>query len=195
MAKAKTAKSATIKPTRTKAGPPELCACTRPMQLERRNGKLTGEVKCPGRVVCSRPAKRYERAYKIAKPDYKIELEPPAGSYTTKSEPCQTGRKGCPVQLFFRDNKPFVRFCGKAREITKTDRKTGETKTVRVGAKQPGWIVPVESPTKARRLVAAACKQWSKTGDFDEKNVAVLFAKKARAGSGPDQALGRVRAR
>lgn len=188
--------SSTPKPPRApKAGPPEICACDGTVKLERtKAGGYTGQSVCSGRVVCSRPSKQLARKYTVKKPNYRIELEPPMGSYTTKTEPCQTGRKGCPVQLFFRDNKPFVRFCGQAREVTKTDRKTGATRTARVGAGMPGWIVPVETPTKARRLVAAACKQWQKAGGkFDDANVAVRFAKAARAGSGPDQALGRAR--
>lgn len=206
MAKAKAKTSSTKAPKAPKApatkaprvkplGPPEICACDGTVKLERsKDGDFTGQSVCKGRVVCSKPSKRLDRAYTVPKPNYRVEREPPAGSYTTKTEPCQTGRKGCPVQLFFRDNKPFVRFCGKAREITKVDRKTGETRTARVGAGMPGWIVPVETASKARRLVAAACKQWNKAGgEFTDQNVAVRFAKAARAGSGPDQALGRAR--
>lgn len=105
----------------------------------------------------------------------KLMLEPPVGRYTS-GDPCGSARKGCPVQLFTKDNRHYLRFC------------------LRAGNKQPGWMVPVESADHARELASKACAAWKRDRRrFTEKNPAVVAAKKARAGSGREAALGRFR--
>jgi len=94
---------------------------------------------------------------KITKPPagYKI-ATPPGFDYTTKSKPCSTlpyttkggkekGRKTCPVQLFFREGTPFIRFCraGKRNE--------------------PGHAVEANDIDHAQKLATAACKCWTKS--------------------------------
>jgi hypothetical protein len=202
MAKAPKAPKKPKNPHRT---PPEVCACSVKMTFSKKDGTAS----CPGQKLSCQPSQqRLSKTYKIGVPGVadpvsrseggrgtavKIALEPPRGSYTTKSDPCKTGRVGCPVQLIHKDSKVHIRFCGASTMVEKTNRKTGATKMVRVGASEMGWIVPVESPTYARRLVSAACKQWVKTRSFTDKNIAVLKAKAAKAGVGPDHALGRAR--
>lgn len=188
---------------------PRVCACSVRTKLDRETGKMS----CPGRVRCAPTQKRelprwskgtkktarvpaLEQTYKIPGPSVneKLVMMPPAGSYTTKSDPCKSGRVGCPVQLVFKDNVAHVRFCGASKMVEKKDRKTGETRSVRVGASEMGWIVPVTTPTAARRLVSEACSQWTKAGkQFTDQNIAVIKAKAAKAGVGPEQALGRAR--
>jgi hypothetical protein len=203
MAKAPKAPKKPKNPHRT---PPEVCACSVKMTFSKKDGSTS----CPGQLSCQPSRQRLSKTYKIGAPGVantiskseggrgvveKIALAPPKGSYTTKSDPCKTGRTGCPVQLIHKDSKVHVRFCGASKMVEKKNPKTGATKMVRVGASEMGWIVPVESPTYARRLVSAACKQWSKTRSFTDKNIAVLKAKAAKAGVGPDLALGRAKYR
>lgn len=182
---------------------PEICACTKPTKFDRETGKTT----CPGQVVCAPPSKQdipgkakpalaLKHRYALPEPrDVALDMEPGAGAYTTQSDPCKTGRLGCPVQLIFKANKPHLRFCGASKMVTRVDRKTGAKREVRVGAEAPGWIVPVRTPTEARALAAEACAQWQKTRSFTASNAAVIKAKAERAGIGPDQALGRLRRR
>ena len=204
MAKSKTPK-APKPPKNPHRAPPEICACSVPMVFSKTTGTSSCPGKLACSPTQKRTLTRWSKGatktvsvptiaktYKIREPgvidpisrsaggrgvEVKLAFQPPAGSYTTQSEPCKTGRAGCPVQLVFKDSKPHVRFCGAVKMVEKTDRKTGEKRMVRVGSGEMGWIVPVETPTLARRLVSAACKQWTK------------------AGVGPDQALGRARGR
>ncbi len=61
-------------------------------------------------------------------------------------EPCREKRKGCPVQLVFREGKTYLRFC--------------------VARRKPGPLVEVRSPRDAVRKAQKACKCWEKSGDM-----------------------------
>jgi len=135
-----------------KRSPPLLRACS---------GKVTwrpGSDSQAARLVCDRALQPAPARYQIPSADGSkaLVLEPPAGSYTTRSEPCKTDRKGCPVQLFFRESVPYVRFCQKA------------------GSGEPGWVVPAKSPEHARKLAAKACSAWKRGKRFGPTNPAVV---------------------
>lgn len=133
--------------------PPKVIACSLDArgntQMRVRDGKLVCEG---GRRF---PAKQFA-IEDLGMRD--LVLNPPVGSYTTASEPCKSKRKGCPVQLVFKDSKPFVRFCRRA------------------GNGKPGWLVAAKSPDHARELVGKACAQWKRTRSFTSSNPAVVEA-------------------
>ncbi len=80
----------------------------------------------------------------------------PGFNYTTKSEPCPSKRKTCPVQVFFDKGQPKLRFCRQA------------------GSKEPGYTIPVATAQEAQKLSAAACACWAKTKSFKGCKVASL---------------------
>jgi len=87
-----------------------------------------------------------KKGCKITKPPagYRIST-PPGFDYTTAALPCDTDRASCPVQLFFRNGTPFIRFC-------------------RAGKKsKPGYAVEANDVDHAAKLATAACKCWTKS--------------------------------
>jgi hypothetical protein len=77
-------------------------------------------------------------------------------------KPCDTDRVTCPVQLFFREGKPHLRFC----------REKGRA----------GHVLQVDSHEDAQQLAATACRAWANAPDGWEEVVVERYKKGAKKG-------------
>jgi hypothetical protein len=68
-----------------------------------------------------------------------VALRPELG-LTTTTTPCKEKRRGCPLQLIFKDGQPYLRLC--------------RTR------KKPGVVVPVTTPEETFRLSKDLCACW-----------------------------------
>lgn len=78
------------------------------------------------------------------------------------SLPCNTDRVSCPVQLFFREGKAHLRFCGEKGK----------------GA----HVLQVDSHAEAQRLASEACQAWENAPDGWEEIVIEKYKKGEKKG-------------
>lgn len=95
---------------------------------------------------------------------------PPAGQrvsseavprFTSSGEPCSSDRKGCPLQLVFKDGKPFLRMCPPTKRMW-----PGGQKSARGKLDRRGPLVAVSSPADAVAKGRSICACWETTRDF-----------------------------
>ncbi len=120
------------------------------------------------------------RGCKIKAPTgrYRVEEQPEwfDFGYTTEAAPCPD-RTTCPIQLFFKDGKPHLRFCRlwpKKKTFTANKVANGKLKKVKRGKGEyvegrrpgdPGYVVAVKDAAEAQKIALAACRCWSAAPD------------------------------